>query len=230
MRHLERLIQLRKRLPVQPGVLVVVGATAGLILLFGKIAEDVFANESRAFDTTIIKAMRQAGDLATPIGPSWLENAFRDITSLGGTTVIVLVTVIATAYLITAGRTRLGLLTGASVALGAGVEKLMKIGFDRARPDVVPHLVVVHSLSFPSGHAMLSAMTYLTLGALLAEAQTNWRLRIYVLATSVCLTLLIGISRVYLGVHWPTDVLAGWTAGAAWALLCWFLARRLAGR
>lgn len=105
----------------------------------------------------------------------------------------------------------------------------MKIGFDRGRPDVVPHLVDVHSLSFPSGHAMLSAMTYLTLGALLADAQTRWRLRGFVLATSVCLTLLVGISRVYLGVHWPTDVLAGW-AGAAWALLFWFLAQRLTGR
>lgn len=210
-------------------MLLVVGAAAWLFLLFGKIAEDVFSNESRAFDTTIIKAMRRAGDLATPIGPSWLENAFRDITSLGAPTVIVLVTVIATAYLVTAGRTRLGLLTGASVVLGAVVEKLMKIGFDRARPDVVPHLVEVHSLSFPSGHAMLSAMTYLTLGALLAEAQNSWRPRSFVLAASVWLTLLIGISRVYLGVHWPTDVLAGWTAGAAWALLFWFLARRLTG-
>lgn len=230
MQILDRLNHWRERLPIQPSVLLVLGAAAGLFLLFGKIAEDVFSNESRAFDTTIIKAMRRAGDLATPVGPSWLESAFRDITSLGGTTVIVLVTVIATTYLITAGRTRLGLLTAASVALGALVEKLMKIGFDRARPDVVPHLVEVHSLSFPSGHAMLSAMTYLTLGALLAEVQTTWRLRSFVLATSVCLTLLIGVSRVYLGVHWPTDVLAGWTAGAAWALLFWFLARRLTGR
>lgn len=117
MRMLEPLNRRRERLPVQPSALLVVGTAAGLFLLFGKIAEDVFSNESRAFETAVIKAMRRTGNLATPIGPSWLENAFRDITSLGGTTVIVLVTVIATTYLITAGRSRLGLLMGASVAL-----------------------------------------------------------------------------------------------------------------
>ena len=99
--------------------------------------------------------------------------------------------------------------------------------FDRTRPDVVPHLVEVSSASFPSGHSMLSMTTYLTLGALLAEVQTERRFRIYVLAWAVALALLVGWSRVFLGVHWPTDVLAGWTAGAAWALLCWAVAQAL---
>jgi undecaprenyl-diphosphatase len=77
---------------------------------------------------------------------------------------------------------------------------------------------------------MLSALTYLTLGALLARSQQRKLLKAYFLLLAAFLTVLIGVTRVYLGVHWPTDVLAGWTAGAVWALLCWLLARWLQSR
>jgi undecaprenyl-diphosphatase len=101
---------------------------------------------------------------------------------------------------------------------------LLKDAFGRARPDLVPHGVEVHTLSFPSGHAMLAAATYLTLGALLARVQPHPRVKTYVLTVAAVLTVLIGVSRVHLGVHWPSDVLAGWCVGAAWALLCWMAA------
>ena len=74
---------------------------------------------------------------------------------------------------------------------------------------------------------MMSAVVYLTLGALLARSQPRKRLKAYFLLVAAFLTLIVGVSRVYLGVHWPTDVLAGWTAGAVWAILCWLAARRL---
>jgi undecaprenyl-diphosphatase len=107
---------------------------------------------------------------------------------------------------------------------GTAISEGLKMGFNRPRPDLVAHVVETTSMSFPSGHAMLSAVTYLTLGALIARTQEKKRLRGYVLGAAVLLTLLIGASRVYLGVHWPTDVLAGWCLGAAWALLCWAVA------
>ncbi|TIO49667.1 MAG: phosphatase PAP2 family protein, partial [Mesorhizobium sp.] len=101
---------------------------------------------------------------------------------------------------------------------------------DRPRPDLVSHLVNETSLSFPSGHAMLSAVTYLTLGSLAARFLPNRRTKIFVLGLAVLTTVLVGTSRVYLGVHWPSDVLAGWCAGFAWAMLCWLAARLLQRR
>lgn len=221
------MVRLGRRIGAEPRILAAIGLLAGSVLLFAKITEDVFNSESGAFDTSILMAMRRAGDLSVPVGPAWLKSAMIDITALGGTTIITMVTVFAVAYLAAAGRPRLALLTGVAVGSGAILENAMKHAFARPRPDIVPHLVDVHTLSFPSGHAMLSAMAYLSLGALLARAQANTRLRALVFAISLLLTLTIGFSRVYLGVHWPTDVLAGWAAGAAWAILFWFLARWL---
>jgi undecaprenyl-diphosphatase len=118
----------------------------------------------------------------------------------------------------------------ASVGGGALLSILLKLMIDRARPDLVPHLADAYTASFPSGHAMLSAVVYLTLGALLSRVEGAARVKIYVLTVAVFLTFVIGISRVYLGVHWPTDVLAGWCAGAAWATLCWRVALALQRR
>ena len=109
------------------------------------------------------------------------------------------------------------------VAVGIGIllSTLVKMGFDRPRPDLVPHGSYVYTASFPSGHSMMSAVVYLTLAVMLARVRPQWRIKIYVLGVAVLVTLLVGFSRVYLGVHWPSDVLAGWSVGAAWALTCW---------
>jgi len=215
-------------IPVEPRVLLTLGLLAGMLLAFAKIVEDVVEDESRDFDHAILLALRQPDNLAAPIGPPWLKDALIDVTSLGSTTVLTLVTVIALVYLLLANKPRTALLVTAAIGGGRLVEVLMKLGFGRARPTIVPQLVTEHSLSFPSGHAMLSAITYLTLGALLAHAQREWRMKLFILATGIILTLLIGVSRVFLGIHWPTDVLAGWTAGAAWALAFWLVNRKLA--
>lgn len=206
-----------RRIKVEPRVLLAI-AVVGLVLVLVRIVQDVVGREPGAFDRAILLALRQAD--ATPLGV-WLRAAFVDITALGSTTVITLVTIVAAAYLVVAGSTITAALLVVSISTAALVELGMKLFFARPRPDLVDHLVPVSSLSFPSGHAMLSAITYLCIGALLAAAQTRRRVRSFVLAVGVLLTLLIGISRVYLGVHWPTDVVAGWIAGSLWALLFW---------
>ncbi|HEY2920116.1 MAG TPA: phosphatase PAP2 family protein [Candidatus Binatia bacterium] len=180
---------------------------AGGVLLFAELMEMV-QGETRAFDRAVLLAFRNPMDLANPIGPRWLEIVFRDMTSLGGAAVLVL----------------------ASVMGGVLLSGILKLGVDRPRPDLVPHLVEEYTASFPSGHAMLSAVVYLTLGGLLSRVEGPRRIKIYVLSVSVILTFLIGLSRIYLGVHWPTDVLAGWCAGATWAVLCWRVALALQRR
>lgn len=202
----------------------VLALAAAFLLAFISIVDEVLEGETRAFDEAVLLAFRSAADHADPIGPWWLEVMFRDFTVLGGTAVLTLITLVAIGYLLINRQRDAALLMLIAVAGGTMLSHVLKLGFERPRPDLVAHLVDVQTLSFPSGHAMLSAVTYLTLGALLARVQARKRLKAYVLGVAVLLTLLIGLSRIYLGVHWPTDVLAGWAAGAAWALGCWVVA------
>lgn len=192
-------------------------------LTFVEIAEEVSEGETRAFDKAVLLALR-TGDPADPIGPRWFELAVADITALGGFAVLALLTLLAIGYLLAQKKWGGALVMLAATLGGAAISEGLKLGFARPRPDLVAHIVETTSMSFPSGHAMLSAATYLTLGALLAQSQERQRLRSYILGAAILVTLLIGVSRIYLGVHWPTDVLAGWCLGAAWAMLCWSIA------
>ena len=203
---------------------------AALILLFGKLAGEVLDGDTRSFDEFLLRALRNPADLADPIGPAWLEGMVRDITSLGSFSVLTIVTLSAVGYLLFDGKRGAAAFVLFAILGGAVLSELLKHIFARPRPELVAHLVDVHTASFPSGHAMSSAVTFLTLGALLTRIQSRRRLKIYLLSLAIFLTLLVGASRVYLGVHWPTDVLAGWCAGAAWAMGCWLLATWLQSR
>jgi len=190
------------------------------LLAFIEIADEVGEGEARWFDESLLLALLTS-DPADPIGPRWFETAIMDITALGGFAVLALVTLLAVGYLLAINRWGGALMLLAATLGGTAISEGLKMGFNRPRPDLVAHVVETTSMSFPSGHAMLSAVTYLTIGALIAHTQESRQLRGYVLGAAILLTLLIGASRVYLGVHWPTDVLAGWCLGAAWALVCW---------
>ncbi len=212
------------------GALAILLLIAGALLAFAELAGEVVEGDTRAFDESLLLALRSPADTADPIGPRWVEVAMRDLTSLGGTAVLTAVTLATLGYLLLAGKRATAVLVAVAVLGGSLLSALLKSGFERPRPDLVAHLVEVSSQSFPSGHAMLSAVTWLTLGTLLATVQPTRRLKAYVLGVGISITLLVGASRVYLGVHWPTDVLAGWCVGTAWALLCWLVAGRLQRR
>jgi undecaprenyl-diphosphatase len=212
------------------GSLLLLGLAAGAVFAFTRLAEEVQEGDTHRFDEWLLLALRQPGDRAEPIGPLWLKQVMTDLTALGGFTVLGLLTLVLIFYLLMDGKRRAALLLAVSVGGGTLLSSALKLGFDRPRPDLVAHMVDVQTLSFPSGHAMLSAVTYLTLGALLARLSARRAVKAYVVGVAVLLTLLIGSSRIYLGVHWPTDVIAGWCVGAAWALLCWWIALRLQGR
>jgi undecaprenyl-diphosphatase len=201
-------------------IIVVVGALFGLIALMDGVVE----GSTRAFDTAILKVFRISTNLAEPIGPPWLPDMVRDLTSLGSTAVLTLITVGAIGYLLIDRKPGVALFVLVAIGGGTTVSSILKIGVQRTRPDLVPALVHENSPSFPSGHAMLSTVTYLTIGVILARVQSSRRMKIYILTAAAVVALIVGVSRVYLGVHWPTDVLAGWCAGAAWALFCWLIA------
>ena len=199
------------------------------VLIFATIAISVKQGATQEFDRRLLLAMRHPGDLS-PIGSRSVQETARDFTSLGGTAVLALVTLVTAGFLALDGKKHMALFTGASVAGGMVMSNLLKDVFQRPRPEIVPHIVYASNTSFPSGHSMLSAVTYLTLGALLARSHQRKALKAYFLVIAALLSVMVGVTRVYLGVHWPTDVLAGWTAGAVWALLCWLVAGWLQSR
>lgn len=201
------------------GLLALLALLAGGLWGFIELADEVLEGETHAIDEAILLALRDPANSAEPLGPGWFEEMMRDFTALGGTGVLTLITLVAVGFLLVARAPRAALAVALAIGGGILLSTLLKSGFDRPRPDLVPHGSIVYTASFPSGHSMMSATVYLTLGALLARVLKQRLLRVYIVVCAVLLTLLVGVSRVYLGVHWPTDVLAGWTLGALWALL-----------
>jgi undecaprenyl-diphosphatase len=211
------------------GILVLLFAIAAGVWAFATLASDVKEGETDAFDRRILLSMRHLGDLS-PIGSPAVQEAVRDVSALGGAALLGLITVIAAGFLVLDGKSHMAYFAAGSIAGGMVVSVLLKDLFQRPRPEIVPHVAYAANTSFPSGHSMMSALTYLTLAALLARSQERKRLKAYFFLLATSITLMVGASRVYLGVHWPTDVLAGWMAGAIWAMLCSVAARWLQGR
>lgn len=211
-------------------VLALLFVAALAIWTFIAIAEEVVEGDTLGFDEWAIRALRRPDDLARPIGPDWCAEIGRDLTALGGVTVLALITAAVCGFLWLRRMFGAMWLVLAATLGGLIASTLLKFAFARPRPEIVPHLSLVQTSSFPSGHSMLAATVYLTLGALLGRFAASLRLKAYFLLVALVLTFLVGASRVYMGVHYPTDVLAGWAAGLAWALLCWLFARYLQQR
>jgi undecaprenyl-diphosphatase len=193
---------------------------------FIELADEVLEGETRAIDEWLLRAVRSRDNPADPIGPVWFEESMRDLTALGSAAVLTLVTATVLGFLLICRKFRILYLVLGSTAGGQILCFALKQFFARPRPSLVTGLTRVQLASFPSGHSMLAAVVYLTLGALLAGLVEPMRLKMYTLTVAMFMAFLVGMSRVYLGVHYPTDVLAGWCAGLSWAVLCWLIARR----
>jgi undecaprenyl-diphosphatase len=196
-----------------------------LLFVFLKLASDVMEGGTLDFDRKIVVAFRKADDPSLPIGPAWMTGVLMDLTALGGPTVLFLVVLAVVGFLVLQTRYRTAFFILMTAVTGEAAIYLMKFLFARPRPTVVPHLRETFSSSFPSGHAMQSAIIYLTLGAMLMRIAQGRLTKIYCLGIGMFLTFVVGVSRVWLGVHYPTDVLAGWIVGLFWASLCWLVAQ-----
>jgi undecaprenyl-diphosphatase len=218
-------------------VLIVSFLIVGGVWAFVEIADDVMEGDTHHFDEWAVHALRMPNPDATPerplpdvpLGPKWLREVGRDITGLGGVAILFLVTFSVAGYLLMARKYHAMWLVLIATGGGLLASTVLKRIFDRPRPEV-DHYSFVYTSSFPSGHSMLSAVVYLTLGSLLARLVPKRHVKIYVICVALLVTFMVGLSRVYMGVHYPTDVLAGWTAGLVWAMLCWLVARYLQQR
>jgi len=203
------------------GALLVMGLG---VLAFVELADDMTEADGVAFDSAILAALRPYADPGRPWGPPWLKEAMADLTSLGGIAVLGLFAVIVAVFLLLQRKRLSALLLVLGLAGGVALSEGLKAVFERDRPPAAYRAVETLNASFPSGHALLATVFYLSVGVMLTRAFPRRRLKVFVLAVAVLLAMLVGLSRVYLGAHWATDVLAGWCVGAAWAMALWLAA------
>jgi undecaprenyl-diphosphatase len=213
--------------PAESGVLVAALGIAASLWVFVIVASLVVSGHVQTIDERVLLAFRRPDDPAVPIGPRWCHQVAVELTALGSVPVMTAIILAVCAWMALADRrASIGILIASSCGAGL-LNTALKSAFGRPRPTVVPQLAMVDSMSFPSGHAMIAAAVYLTLGALLARTTTSRKLRLYYLGVALAVSGLVAFSRVYLGVHYPSDVLAGMAAGALWALVCDLAAWRL---
>jgi len=216
-----RLTTLLRRLETR--TLVALLFLVGLPWIFLEVADEVSEGETSNLDRRLLLALRMPGDPAEPIGPRWVEEAMRDMTALGGFTVLTLLTVVAGLLLVFHERRREAVIfVGAVIAAQLSCD-VLKVLYDRARPDLVSHGSYVYSQSFPSGHSAMAAAVFLILATVTASVERARRTKALIYGVAISGVFAVGFSRVYLGVHWPTDVLGGWVLGASWALIAWLI-------
>jgi undecaprenyl-diphosphatase len=193
------------------GGLAITVAIGGFVALAAEARE----GDVGAVDRMLLLIFRAPGDPGVMVGPRWVQEAARDVTALGGFTVLAMVSLVATALLLMHGRRMQAIVFAATVVMTQLASEGLKHMIARPRPELVPHFDLVYSSSFPSGHAMMSPVVYLTLAVVLASVTPRQNVKATLIGLAAVLAGAIGISRVYLGVHWPTDVFAGWVLGFA---------------
>jgi undecaprenyl-diphosphatase len=228
MRRLARALAARGWFESRSLLLVLV--VFGCVFAFVAIADEVSEGGTRDFDHAVLDALRVPGEPGVPVGPAWLLPVVRDLSALGGVAVLTFLTLLVLGFLALHRKWRLAAVLLASSVGATVLNQVLKHWFNRDRPEAAYHLVEAGNQSFPSGHSMLSAAIYLTLGLMLSAIAKPFWMKAYFLGAAALAVAVVGLSRVYLGVHFPTDVAAGWTIGAAWSLLCALAAHRVAPR
>lgn len=211
-------------------LMLAAASLCGSLWVFVMVSDEVRDGELHEVEKSWMRDLRSAEDPSRPIGPQWVVHGSLDVTALGSVVVLTGVTLLVIVYLCLERWFASAVFVVAAVGGGTVLSVILKNLFSRERPNVVPHLAEVSSLSYPSGHSMLSSVVYLTLAVLLARALKRREVKIYMVSVALFLSLIIGLSRIYLGVHYPTDVLGGWAAGTAWAVFCWLVAYGLERR
>lgn len=210
------------RIPALLHPRLVVPAVAGLV--FAALAASIASGHSFAFDRSLILLLREPGNPAVPLGPAWFQEAVRDMTALGSFVGLFFMTTAAALTLWLCGYRRLAGGLAASALLALLVSNGLKLVIARQRPDIVAHAALTFTASFPSGHAFLSAAVMLSIAGFVGLASRRDDIALLCLILAWVMILLIGASRIYLGVHWPTDVLGGWCLGVVWSSVAtaWF--------
>ena len=183
-----------------------------------------------AFDRSALLWFRDAADLTDAWGPPWFENTMIELSALGGYPILVTVSAFVMAVLVLLRHRAAALFLLMALGSGTALSTVLKLFFDRARPELVSHLDQISTASFPSGHATIGMLAWMVLAAVAVRFVPVRRVRVFILSAAFALAIIIGVSRVYLGVHWPSDVLAGWCLGLCWACLCWLIAHYLGAR
>ena len=199
-----------------------------MLLAFIILAGTVQHGGTRSLDNRILETIRSLADRGE--GRVWGEESVIAITSLGSIFVLVGFSCVVAGALLLHGKTHACLFLVGTLAGALLLNYTLKSFFGRPRPEVVTHVQRVASPSFPSGHALISTAVYGTLGAIGANMVRSMAMKLYLLCLAVTVPLLVGASRVYLGVHFPTDVLAGWMIGLLWTIVCWLGVRALQRR
>lgn len=216
--------QIRKYYPSELSFLFILFGMVFFLFLFIQIADEVVEGETRSIDNALLMLMRDGSDPANPLGPERLQFIVRDITALGSFTVLTIITLLVVVFLYLKREIRSIVYVLSATIGGVVLVQVLKFIFSRQRPEIVAHLTSEISMSFPSGHSAMSTVVYLSLAVMITRIEKSHKSRIFIVSAALTIIFLVGISRIYLGVHYPTDVLAGWSIGLFWALFCWFVA------
>jgi undecaprenyl-diphosphatase len=214
---------------IQPLVRLNLFILVAAVVVFAGIADQVADGDHHEFEERIMASLR-TGEPVRAAGPAWLTHVARDMTALGSITVLTTLTLLVIGFLALTRRFGAAIFLACAAGGGQALNASLKAFYGRERPDPAYRWLEIDSPSFPSGHATASAVIYLVLAVLLARLVEKSSERMYIIGSALLLSFMVGLTRIYLGVHYPTDVIAGWAVGIAWAQLCWFVAHAIGRR